>query len=289
MPYGLCLPHRACGAADALRLAVLAEELGYDSVWVSELATYDAYALACAIATRTTRIRIGTAIVPVTTRTRALHAMSVSTFGHLAPGRGIVGFGISTEPIIGGWHEQPGAVARAVTRTRELFDFLDGEMGSFRLEAPAPQPPKRFIGALGPRMRAFARERADGLILNFAPRSALAGIAAAEPFEVTLPVRIGYAPGAEARFRREAASYLRVPEYAQSIAEQGYPDVVAQGPLQEMADALPQEFVDDMGILGDHRDALDRMSADGVAPLLVPIVAPGDLEAFEAVMRAAVN
>lgn len=289
MPCGLCLPHRACGAADAFRLAVLAEELGYESVWVSELATYDAYALACAIAARSSRIRIGTAIVPVTTRTRALHAMSVSTLGHLAPGRSIVGFGISTEAIIGGWHEQPGAVGRAVTRTRELFDFLDGEMGRFRLEAPAPQAPQRFVGALGPRMRAFARERADGLILNFAPRSALRAIAAGEPFEVTLPVRIGYAPDAEGRFRREAASYLRVPEYARSIAEQGYPDVVAPGPLQAMADALPQAFVEDMGILGDHRAALDRIEADGVTPLLVPIVAPGDLDAFEAVMRAAVS
>lgn len=289
MPYGLCLPHRACGAADALRLAVLSEELGYESVWVSELATYDAYALACAIAVRTSRITIGTAIVPVTTRTRALHAMSVSTLGHLAPGRSIVGFGISTEPIIGGWHEQPGAVNRALTRTRELFDFLDGATGSFRLEAPPPLPPRRYLGALGPKMRAFARERADGLILNFAPRSALRDIGGSAGFEVALPIRIGYAPDAVARFRREAASYLRVPEYAASIAEQGYPDVVAQGPLQEMADALPREFVDDMGIVGDHREALDRMRADGVSPLLVPIVAPGDLDAFEAVMRAAVT
>lgn len=293
MPYGLCLPHRACGAADALRLAELAEELGYDSVWVSELATYDAYALACAIATRTTRIRIGTAIVPVSTRTPALHAMSMSTLGHLAPGRAIVGFGISTQPIIGGWHGQDGVVERAVTRTRRLFDFLDGSMGTFPLEAPAPQPPRRYVGALGARMRELTRERADGLILNFAPRSALAQIARAErtreDFEIALPIRIGFDADAEARFRREAASYLRVPAYASSIAQQGYPDVVAQGELQAMADALPDGFVADMGILADHRGALDEMRRDGVSPLLVPIVAPGDLDAFEAVMRAAVS
>src|SRR5689334_6399444 len=82
---GLCLPHRACGSADALRLALLAEQLGFTSVWVSELATYDAYALACAIAVRTERITIGTAIVPVSTRTPALHAMSMSTLAQLAP------------------------------------------------------------------------------------------------------------------------------------------------------------------------------------------------------------
>ena len=286
---GLCLPHRAVGAAEALEIAVHAEELGYDSVWVSELATYDAYALSCAIAARTTRITIGTAIVPVTTRTRALHAMSVSTLGHLAPNRSIVGFGISTEPIVGGWHEQPGAVRKAVTRTRELFDFLDGNMNSFRLEAPALQPPKRYIGALGPKMCAFARDRADGLILNFAPRSALPQLGGGDEFEVTLPIRIAYSKDAEPRFRREAASYLRVPAYEASIAQQGYPKVVEQGPLQTMADALPDDFVHDMGILEDHQSALAKMLDDGVTPLLVPIVKPGDVADFRDIMRRAVT
>jgi alkanesulfonate monooxygenase SsuD/methylene tetrahydromethanopterin reductase-like flavin-dependent oxidoreductase (luciferase family) len=298
---GLCLPHRACGAAEALRLALLAEELGYESVWVSELATYDAIALAGAIAVRTERVRIGTAIVPVSTRTPALHAMGASTLAWLAPGRSIVGYGVSTAPIIAGWHGQPGVVERAVAHTRALFDALDvmlaGERtaAGFRLEAPAPQPPARFVGALGPRMRAFTRERADGLILNFAPRSALAGIAAGEPGEVVLPIRIAIDDGlddAERRFRREAASYLRVPAYAASIAEQGYPGVVEPGELQAMADALPADFVDDLAVIGPRDAAQERlaaMRADGVGPLLVPIVAPGDIAAFEAVMRAAVS
>ncbi len=295
---GVCLPHRACGAADAHRLALLAEELGYDSVWVSEFATYDAYALACAIAATTERISIGTAIVPVSTRTPALHAMSMSTLAHLAPGRSIVGFGISTAHVIGGWHGQPGVVERALTHTRALFDFLDlalaGERTAtgFRLEAPPPQPPQRYVGALGPRLRAFTRERADGLILNFAPRSALAAEVAAEPGRAVLPVRIaigGDLEDAERRFRREAASYLRVPVYENAIAAMGWPDLVPQGELQAMADGLPQPFVEDMGILGEPHEKLAQMDADGVTPLLVPIVAPGDLEAFEAVMRDAVT
>jgi alkanesulfonate monooxygenase SsuD/methylene tetrahydromethanopterin reductase-like flavin-dependent oxidoreductase (luciferase family) len=298
---GLCLPHRACAASDALRIAVLAEELGYDSVWVSELATYDAIALACAIAVRTERIRIGTAIVPVSTRTPALHAMSMSTLGWLAPERSIVGFGISTEQIIAGWHGQPAIVERAVTWTQRLFDALDqmlaGERtdGGFRLEAPAPNPPKRYIGALGPRMRELTRRRADGLILNFAPRSALAAIAREEPGEVVLPIRIAIGDDlvdAERRFRREAASYLRVPPYAAAIAAHGYPDVAPPGDLQAMADALPAQFVADMAILGDRHHAqqlLYEVARDGVEPLLVPVVKPGDLAGFETVMREAVS
>jgi alkanesulfonate monooxygenase SsuD/methylene tetrahydromethanopterin reductase-like flavin-dependent oxidoreductase (luciferase family) len=295
---GLCLPHRACGASEAHRLALLAEELGYESVWVSELATYDAYALACAIAADTERITIGTAIVPVSTRTPALHAMSMSTLAHLAPGRCIVGFGISTPPIVEGWHGQPGVVERALTHTRRLFDFLDtaltGEKTDtgFRLEAPPEQPPRRYIGALGPKMRVFTRERADGLILNFAPRSALAAEVAGEPGGVVLPIRIATGHDlhdAERRFRREVASYLRVPAYAKAIAEMGWRDVVPQGELQAMAEALPREFVEDMAILGEPHAKLARMEAQGVSPLLVPVVAPGHLEDVERIMRAAVT
>jgi alkanesulfonate monooxygenase SsuD/methylene tetrahydromethanopterin reductase-like flavin-dependent oxidoreductase (luciferase family) len=301
VPYGLCLPHRSCGAHEALRMALLAEDLGYDSVWVSEVATYDAFALACAIAVRTRRIRIGLAIVPVTTRTPALHAMSVATLGSLAPGRAIAGYGISTEPIIGGWHEQPGLVAQAVARTTALFDFLDralaGERspGGFRLESlPAP-PPQRYVGALGPRMRALTRRRANGLILNFAPRSALARIGAEEPGDVVLPIRVaigGDRADAERRFRREAASYLRVPAYERAIAAMGYPRVVPQGDLQTMADGLPAGFVDDLGVLADApraRELLEAMRRAGVGPLLVPIVAPGDLAGFERIARAAIS
>ncbi len=313
VPAGICLPLRGVGAAEALRLGQLAEELGYDSVWVSELASYDAIAVASAIAATTERIRIGTAIVPVTTRSPALHAMSASTFGDIAGERAIIGYGLSTEPIIEGWHGQD--LPKALPATRDLFGIMDqaltGEptsyegkvLGSngFRLEAPTATPPKRFIGALGPLMRKFTRENADGLILNFAPRSALAGISAAESpdgkrFEIPLPIRTAVGDDLAAqvkRFRRESASYIRVPQYARSLHEQGVGEVVdlvkELGSLQEMADALPDEFIDDMGLLGTAercRDTLATIVRDGVTPLLVPIVDPGDVAAYEATITA---
>lgn len=308
VPTGICLPLRGFGASEALRLGQLAEELGYDSVWVSELASYDAIAVATAIAATTERIRIGTAIVPVTTRSPALHAMGASTFGDVAGDRAIIGYGLSTEPIVEGWHGQD--LPKALPATRDLFAILDqaftGEAtgytgpvlksNGFRLEAPSPTPPKRFLGALGPKMRRFARESADGLILNFAPRSALAEISAAErpgdrSYEIPLPIRTAVGDDLEdqlKRFRREAASYIRVPQYARSLREQGVGDVVdlveGLGSLQEMADALPESFVDDMGLLGPAarcRETLASIDRDGVTPLLVPITDPGDVETYE--------
>lgn len=310
---GICLPLRGFNGADALRLGKLSEDLGYDSVWVSELASYDAIAGACAIGAVTERITIGTAIVPFTTRTPALHAMGYSTLGSIAGDRAIVGYGLSTEPIIEGWHGQD--LPKALPTVRDLFAIVDQAMTGeatdyegavlsskgFRLEAPTSTPPRRVIGALGPKMREFTRDHADGLILNFAPRSSLAGFAERERpadkpgHELVLPIRTAVGTDLDAqihRFRRETASYMRVPVYENSLRELGFGEVVdhvlAQDSLQEMADALPDEFADDMGLIGTEeecREKMTRMNADGVTPLLVPIVDPGDGETYERTIR----
>jgi alkanesulfonate monooxygenase SsuD/methylene tetrahydromethanopterin reductase-like flavin-dependent oxidoreductase (luciferase family) len=300
MTTGVCLPLRSTGADDAVRLGVLAEQLGFGSVWVSELASYDAIAVAAAIAVRTERIRIGTCIVPLTTRTPALHAMGLSTLGRLAPGRSIVGYGASTPVIIEGWHGQ--VLDHVLGRTRELFEVMDqalaGEKtdGGFRLEAPAEQPALRFIGALGPKMRAYTREHADGLLLNLTPHSALPAIVAEERikpgFELALPIRVAVRDSGdqETRFRRELASYMRVDVYRGAMSSHGYADVIEsidpQAPLADLAANLPNGFVHDVGVLADARERFAKVEADGVTPLAVPVVEPGDFGAYEDTLRA---
>jgi alkanesulfonate monooxygenase SsuD/methylene tetrahydromethanopterin reductase-like flavin-dependent oxidoreductase (luciferase family) len=259
-PIGICLPHRRTAASDAVEIAVLAEELGFASVWVSEVATYDAVAVSAAIAERTTEITIGISIVPATTRTAALHAMSLSTLGWLLPGRCVVGYGVSTPTVIDDWHGQ--CLDRPLTEMRELFDILDQltdggpsnysrtrrSSHGFRLEAPAPNPPRRWIGALGPKMRAFCTERAEGILLNLSSRRVLPEIAVRRPregFAIAMPIRVAIDPDPEdeRRFRREAASYPRVPAYAAAARAEGNGAVVdlvhSLTKLEEMSAAIP--------------------------------------------------
>jgi probable F420-dependent oxidoreductase len=304
---------RSIGADQAFPLGELSEELGYDSVWVPEFATFDAIAVACVVAARTERIRIGTSIIPFTTRSAALHAMAASTLGHLAPGRSVLGYGVSTKLVIADWHGEP--MPAAVTAARDVFAILDESLAGqatdhegtvasshgLRLEFPPPQPPLRFVGALGPKMRRLARESCDGLLLNFAPRSSLRALADAErpgdrPFEMALPIRVALADDLDEqmpRFRREVASYLRVPVYARWLRELGWDEVVDSisdlGSLQAMAEALPDAFVEDMGLFGDADECGEKiaaMRADGVTPLLIPVVEPGDITAFEKTIAA---
>ena len=78
-----------------LKAAQLADELGYDSFWVPEAWGYDVFPLLTEIALRTKRIKLGTGIVNVYSRSPGLLAMSAATMHEISEGRFILGIGTS--------------------------------------------------------------------------------------------------------------------------------------------------------------------------------------------------
>lgn len=80
--------------AEQLRLAAKAEDLGYDSVWVTETRlARDAISVLGAMAATTEHIRLGSGIVNTWTRGPALMAVSFATLDNLAPSRPQCGSG----------------------------------------------------------------------------------------------------------------------------------------------------------------------------------------------------
>ena len=73
-------------ARHVVALARRMDELGYRRVWLSENCVLDAPSLGGAIAA-TTALEVGTAIVPVYSRSPALLAMTAATLSRLAEGR----------------------------------------------------------------------------------------------------------------------------------------------------------------------------------------------------------
>jgi alkanesulfonate monooxygenase SsuD/methylene tetrahydromethanopterin reductase-like flavin-dependent oxidoreductase (luciferase family) len=55
--------------SDAMARVALAEELGYDAVYVTHIAGRDSLTLLAAYAAATSRIGLGTGVVPIYTRT----------------------------------------------------------------------------------------------------------------------------------------------------------------------------------------------------------------------------
>src|SRR5689334_21372627 len=86
---------------EMMRLAALAERLGYDSIWLTETRfTRDAVTTAAAVAAATERVRIGTAVVNPYTRGAALTAVTVATLDELAGGRLVAGIGPGSPLIL---------------------------------------------------------------------------------------------------------------------------------------------------------------------------------------------
>lgn len=130
------------------------EILGYESAWTVEAWGADAVSPAAWILAHTTKLKVGTSIMQMQTRTPAMAAMTAMTLNALSGGRFIPGIGASGPQVIEGWH---GVVfGKPVTRLREYVQIMrqvfsreaplsfDGEMyqipyrgpGSTRLGKP---------------------------------------------------------------------------------------------------------------------------------------------------------
>lgn len=105
-----------------LAYARLAEDAGYEMVWIPEAFSSDAFTLLGAIASRTKRMKLATGIVNVFSRSPALLAQTFATLDEMSDGRAVIGLGTSGPIVIENWHgikfEKP------VTRTREVVEIM---------------------------------------------------------------------------------------------------------------------------------------------------------------------
>jgi F420-dependent oxidoreductase-like protein len=108
MKLGLSIGYSGAEMALPMERILLAERLGYDSVWTAEAYGSDAISPLAYIAAHTKRIRLGTGIVQLAARTPAATAMAAQTVDALAGrGRFILGIGVSGPQIVEGWYGQP--------------------------------------------------------------------------------------------------------------------------------------------------------------------------------------
>jgi F420-dependent oxidoreductase-like protein len=107
--------------ADSARQAVELEKAGLDVVWVAEAYSYDAPSFMGYLAAKTERLEIGSAILPIFSRTPTLIAMTAAGIDAMSGGRCILGLGASGPQVIEGFHGVP--YDRPLTRTREIIDI----------------------------------------------------------------------------------------------------------------------------------------------------------------------
>ncbi|HEX4218903.1 MAG TPA: LLM class F420-dependent oxidoreductase [Acidimicrobiales bacterium] len=163
-----------------------AEEAGLTSVWVPQVPDdFDALTAAALIGMQTTRVEIGTAVVPVQPRhpiALAHQALSTQAVCH---GRLTLGLGVShhwiIDEMLGLPYERPAPTMRCYL---DVLDpalagpgMVDVENELFRVHNPMDitdvGPTPVMIAALGPVMLRLAGERTDGTILWLADERAI--------------------------------------------------------------------------------------------------------------------
>ncbi len=97
------------------------ERAGMDIVWVAEAYGLDGPSQMGYIAAKTERIEIGSAILPIYSRTPVLLAQTAAGIDALSDGRFILGLGASGPQVIEGWHGVP--YTKPLERTREIIDI----------------------------------------------------------------------------------------------------------------------------------------------------------------------
>jgi F420-dependent oxidoreductase-like protein len=102
-----------------LRTAHLAEELGYESIWVPEAWAYEQFQLLTEIALATKTLRLATGIANVFSRSAGLLAMSAATLDEISEGRAILGLGTSGRIVVENFHGVP--YRKPLTRLKETI------------------------------------------------------------------------------------------------------------------------------------------------------------------------
>jgi F420-dependent oxidoreductase-like protein len=115
-----------------VRFARLAEDLGYDSIWIPEAWAYEQFQLLTEIALATKTIKLATGITNVFSRTPGLLAMSVATLDEISEGRAVLGLGTSGKMVVENFHGVP--YTKPLTRMRETVGILRALWRGDRLE-----------------------------------------------------------------------------------------------------------------------------------------------------------
>lgn len=222
------------------------EEQGFNSYWVPQVGTYDALTLIALAGQQTSRIEMGTAVVPSYPRHPNVLAQQAATVNALTGGRLILGVGPSHKPGIeaglGLKYDRPALHMREyVTILKSLADEgkvdFEGEMYRIKTGFACPDASSFpvLMSALGPLMLKAAGEVADGTVTwmvgqrtiaaNTAPRIKQAAADAGRPeprVVVALPVCVHDKPEeATARAVQIFQGYSQLPNYRRQLDAEG--------------------------------------------------------------------
>jgi alkanesulfonate monooxygenase SsuD/methylene tetrahydromethanopterin reductase-like flavin-dependent oxidoreductase (luciferase family) len=166
----------------------IADQAGIDSMWADEAWGRDAFTLLTLLAEHTTKIKLGTSIVNIYSRTPAALAQHFATLDELSGGRTIIGLGTSGPQVIEHFHGIK--FNPPLTRLKEYVDIINMIMAGTPLNyngkifklgrgftmrfVPVRKHIPIFIASLNQKSVEFTAQKADGWLPLMIPVAGLA-------------------------------------------------------------------------------------------------------------------
>ncbi|WP_254538379.1 TIGR04024 family LLM class F420-dependent oxidoreductase [Halomarina litorea] len=311
---------------EVARFTQEAEELGFEYVGFGETTGWDSVSLLTILAERTDSIGVSDDVIGPFSRSPCQIAQAAASVQSLAGGRLRLGLGTSSPALVEGWHGLE--FDRPLRRLREAIEIIkqatageevtyDGEIFTpegFSLEMPTPVDVPIDVAALGPKGVELTGRFADGWVPQlFTPdgldqrlddlrRGAELANRDPEEFRTSVLVRsCALEDGERARQlgRQHVAFMISLygPFYRQSIAKQGYEDMVEtvrdhwmDGDREKAVAAVEDEVLDGLVACGtpdEVNDIIDRFaSVKGCDAVRVGWVGPADDEEITSTMEA---
>ena len=295
---------------DVVECVRLAEELGYESAWVSEGHGGDQFSVLTACALATNRILLGTGITSVFVRSAPTIAMAAASVDHFSRGRFILGLGTSHKVQVEPEH---GLVfSHAVPRLRDCVQVvrdllrkgkvsLHGSVYNIEHFDLTFQPHRRdipiYVAAVFPKMLEVCGEIAQGALLTWctlenartAARQVALGAerAGKDPKEVDVATLLRCAidtdkDQARDSLRGNTALYAgKFPRYRKLMAEAGFGaemEAVRRawqaGDREKAMRLVPAGLLDKMALLGTPEEYRQRLQEYRQAGITLPVISP---------------
>jgi probable F420-dependent oxidoreductase len=273
---------------EVIGIAIEASRNGFGTMWLGEMATFDAFALATAVGLRAPGLALKIGPLAVGVRSPVALALGLASVATLTGAHADLALGASSPDIVSGWHDRPwSAVAPRARETVEAVRMLlAGERGAysgehvrthgFRLSRPLPDA-RISLAAFGPQMTRVAAATADEVVLNLVPRERVAQVraivdaearsAGRPPPEIVVWVTVAQDPGAAtlAQLAAQMAVYLRPPGYGEMFTELGFGSLVdrARGGAKrrELAQEISIELLRQVCAIGSASEIRARLAS----------------------------
>ena len=291
--WGLTFPLPGLPLAAQRELAERAEAAGYTDLWSGETNGADGFTPLALAAGWTERVRLGTGVVGVFTRGRALLAQEAASLADASEGRFALGIGASSDRIVEGWNGM--RLERPLSRISETIDYLRPVLagdraaeGGFKLEQAPAEPVPIVVAALRGKMLRLAVEKADGAFTNFLPLGSAGRVVdalegAPEGFELLCRFfcLAGEREEVEGLARFMFSSYVTVPFYEAFFRWLGHGEAIdemvaawAAKDRQGAAAAAPWKLIEDTFLIGPPQRIRERLDAYVEAGITLPVLTP---------------